>query len=171
MRLVPLALALLALGCASPRAVTLDGYRGVYSTHFEDIPDQTGICAVITNHGDRPLGWVRLKLRAFSYLGEVPGQWTSYWLYAQPLAAGETIVVEFEDPPSTDQIELSVNRWGDGQPPRRGRPLHRSSSCSEAGLQRKLESRRGGLSTVGARMLPVLRRNDPSPDVEGAQGG
>ncbi len=170
MRLAVAVFALLLSGCVSTAAVTLERYRGVYSTHFDGIPDQTGICAVIRNPGPRPVAWVRLKLKSFSQLGEVPGQWTSHWLYERALAPGEAVAVEFEHPPSADQIELAVAGYGEGDPPRRGRPLRRARACSEARLQAELKRAREDRSMAGVQLLPILRRNDPARELELAQG-
>jgi len=116
------------------------------------------------------VGWVRLRLQAFSQLGEVPGRWTSYWLYPRSLAPGQTVAVEFRDPPSADQIALRVDRYGEGSPPRSGRPLVRSRACSEAWLQTELKRAREDRPTAGVRLLPILALDDPSREIEVAQG-
>jgi len=169
MRIPLCLLGLLVCACASSPGVRLERYRGVYSTHFDGIPDQTRICAVITNAGPLPVSWLRLRLQAFSQLGEVPGQWTSYWLYPKPLAPGQTIAVEFRDPPSADQIELKLSSAGDGDPPRRGRTLHRTRACSEAVLQQELKRERAERSGTEIQLVSIERRNDPSRELEVAQ--
>ncbi len=166
MRIAPCLLVVLVCACASNPGVELQRYRGVYSTHFDGIPDETRICAVVTNAGPKPVAWVRLRLQAFSQLGELPGRWTSYWLYPKPLASGQTIAVEFRDPPSADQIELSVSDAGDGSPPRRGRPLRRTRACSEAALQQNLKRARAERSVTEMQLVSIERRNDPSREIE-----
>ncbi len=170
MRIALCLLALLVCACASSPGVRLESYRGVYSTHFDGIPDQTRICAVITNEGRLPVSWLRLRLQAFSQLGEVPGRWTSYWLYPKPLASGQTIAVEFRNPPSADQIELKVSSAGGGDPPRRGRPLRRTRACSEAALQQKLKRESAERGGTEIQLVSIERRNDPSRELELAQG-
>ena len=170
MRIPLCLLALLICACASSPGLRLERYRGVYSTHFDGIPDQTRICAVITNAGPLPVSWLRLRLQAFSQLGEVPGQWTSYWLYPKPLAPGQTIAVEFRDPPSADRIKLKVSSAGDGDPPRRGRPLRRTRACSEAALQQQLKRERAERNGTQIQLVSIERGNDPSRELEVAQG-
>ncbi len=170
MRIAVSVLALLVCACATSPGVRLERYRGVYSTHFDVIPDETRICAVITNAGPLPVAWVRLRLEAFSQLGEVPGRWTSYWLYPKPVASGQTIAVEFREAPSADQIKLSLSRVGDGSPPRRGRPLRRTRACSEAALQQKLKRERAERSIAEIQLVAIERRNDPARELTLAQG-
>jgi len=172
MRLALLALcplALLASSCATTSDVHLDSYRGVYSTHFDGIPDQMAICARVTNQSSETLRWIRLELRAFSELGEVPGRWTSGWLYPRPLRPGESVALRFENPPTADQIELKVSGSGKGSAPHKGRPLRRSHSCSEALLQGRLKSASGERSAASVKYFSVLRRNDPAPTFSVAQ--
>ena len=83
-----------------------------------------------------------------------------------PLPSGQTITVEFRDPPSSDQIELSVSGAGDGSPPRRGRPLRRARACSEAALQAKLKRARDERSVTEIQLVSIERRNDPSREIE-----
>ena len=111
MRKSPLLL-LLICACAKPPSVTLDSYRGVYSTHFDGIPDQAEICAVVTNRTDRPFTWARLRLRAYPTYGEREGRWTSEWVYRGPLEPGETKALRLVVPPVADQIELELRGAG-----------------------------------------------------------
>ena len=169
MRFALLTLALLLAACASVRPPTLNSYRGVYTTHFDGVPDQIGICAVITNPGPRPVDWVSLKLRSISERGELHGQWSSRWLYPEPLAPGETVAVRFMDPPSSDRIELRIVRLGTGPVPRRGRPLRRMASCSEAALRIPLEADLRERSAPGIRILAVALPPDADAELQVAQ--
>jgi len=137
MRRAPLLLALLAfLSSCATGAVRLERYRGAYSTHFEGIPDQAEICAVLRNRGARPVEWVELRLRSTSQLADAPKTWKSTWILQSRIEPGETVSLRFENPPMADEIELSIVRVGrDARAPRSGRPLRSAGECSDASLR------------------------------------
>ena len=166
MRLALLTLVSLACTVASPSAVTVDHFRGVYSTHFEGIPDQTGICAVISNRGREPVNWIRLRLRSWGDTGQKPGRWKSRWLYEGQLMPGQSVAVEFDNAPNSAQIEISVDRAGSGARVPSGRPLRRVSACSEASLARTLLRINAGREAQNVQMLPIVRRNHPDIEVK-----
>ena len=58
---------------------------------------------------------------------------------------------------------------GDGDPPRRGRPLQRTRACSEAALQQQLKRERAERSGTEFQLVSIERRNDPSRELEVAQ--
>ena len=139
MRRAPLLLALLALSSCATGAVRLERYRGAYSTHFEGIPDQAEICAVLRNRSTRPVEWVELRLRSTSQLADAPTTWKSTWIHQGRIEPGETVSVRFENPPMADEIELEVVRVGrDARAPRSGRPLRIAAECSEDSLRTAL---------------------------------
>lgn len=162
MRLSLLPLVLCLYGCAV-QPVTLDLYRGVYTTHFEGIPDESRVCAVISNHGEKRVSWVRLRLRATSRLGEVPGRWTSHWLYEGPIEPGDSVAVELREPPVADQIELDLRRWGSSRPSQPGRQVTASDECSLAALEAAIR-RDNGARTAEIRIVAAGRVGE---DVEG----
>jgi hypothetical protein len=140
MRRAPPLLALLALlsSCATG-AVRLERYRGAYSTHFEGIPDQAEVCAVVRNRSTRPVEWVELRLLSTSQLADSPATWKSTWVYRGRIEPGQRIALRFENPPMADEIELAVARVGrDKRVPRNGRPLHVVGECSEQALRAAL---------------------------------
>ncbi len=155
-------LVLAALGCAQS-AVSLDGYGGVYTTHFDGVPDASRVCALLSNRGERGVDWVRLRLRTFSEYEGVRTRLSSSWVYAAPLAPGESIAVELVDPPVAPEIELRLRGAGRGQVPS-GRLLRASAQCGEQWLLestlRRLESR----SADGIEVHP-LRRHGARSDV------
>ncbi len=163
MRYALLASALLLSACAShPQGITLDRFRGVYSSHFDGIPDRSGICAVLQNHGSRDASWVRLTMQAFGAKGDRASRWTSHWLYAHPLRSGESVAVAFENAPHADQIDLRIDRVGRGAHlPRVGRPLLRSRTCNEGELRAALREAARGRQAQGVQLIPIVRRNDP----------
>jgi len=165
-----LVLALLLWGCASSAPVSLDHYRGVYTTHFDGIPDQSRICAVVTNTGPVPVQWVRLRLRAYSQLGARRTSWHSNWLYPKPIDVGETVILELIDPPVVDEFELKVVRSGRHPAARPGRPLRRSPDCSESALSAALEQEFEARVAPGVEIRPMARRNDPTSQVLVAAG-
>ncbi len=139
MRRAPLLLALLALSSCATGAVRLERYRGAYSTHFEGIPDQAEICAVLRNRSARPVAWVELRLLSTSQLADSPRNWKSNWIHQGRIEPGESVSLRFENPPMADQIELEVVRVGrDERAPRNGRPLRISAECSEDSLRAAL---------------------------------
>ena len=121
------------------RSVELERYRGVYSTHFHGIPDRGRICAVISNGRSTPVDWVRLRLASRSALGARPGRWRSMWLYRGRLHPGESVAVELERPPVSDEIRLAVRGAGRGRARRTGRPAVEVPECSERALSAALE--------------------------------
>ena len=138
-RATPL-LVLLALLCScAAGAVRLERYRGAYSTHFEGIPDQAEICAVLRNRSARPVEWVELRLRSTSQLADAPRTWKSSWIHQGRIEPGETVSLRFENPPMADEIELEVVRVGrDERAPRNARPLRITGECSDDSLRAAL---------------------------------
>jgi hypothetical protein len=134
-------------------AVDLDRFRGVYTTHFEGIPDRTAVCAVVTNRSGTVVDWLRLRLESHSRLGEEPGKWVSYWLWEGRLDPGRSVTLQLEDPPMADQVRLELRSSGRGSPRRAGRTARRISRCSEAALQARLQK-------PGGQVLPIVRRNE-----------
>jgi hypothetical protein len=150
-----------ALGCAQS-AVSLDGYGGVYTTHFDGVPDTSRVCALLSNRGERAVDWVRLRLRTFSDYEGVHTRLSSSWVYAFPLAPGETIAVELIDPPVSPEIELRLRDAGHGRLPP-GRMVRASTQCGE---QRLLEStlRRMESRTADGIEVHTLRRRGARGD-------
>ena len=161
-------LCLAALGCAQG-AVSLDGYRGVYTTHFDGIPDSSRVCALLTNRGEHAVDWVRLRLRSFSHYEGVPARLSSTWVYAHRLAAGESITVELVDPPVAPEVELRLRGSGSGRAPvgRRARP---SSQCGQERLLESSLARQQSRSADGIE-VHTLRFRGASGDVLLAAGG
>jgi len=132
-------LALLALCSCASGAVQLERYRGAYSTHFEGIPDQAEVCAVVRNRSARPVEWVELRLHSTSQLADTPSTWKSRWVYRGRIEPGERVSLRFENAPMADEIEISVARVGrDSRVPRNSRPLHVAGECSEEALRAAL---------------------------------
>jgi len=141
MRRVHLLLALLALSSCATGAVRLERYRGAYSTHFEGIPDQAEICAVVRNLDTRPVEWVELRLTSTSQLADAPATWTSTWIHRGRIEPGAQVALRFEYPPMADQIEVELARFGrDKRAPKNGRPLRLVGECSEESLRATLGS-------------------------------
>lgn len=145
-RAAPLLALLFALSSCAPSAVRVERYRGAYSTHFEGIPDQAEICAVVRNLGTRPVEWLELRLDSTSQLADAPATWKSTWVYRGRIEAGERIALRFENAPMADRIEVALARFGrDDRAPKNGRPLQLTSECSEDALRvvlyRELEQR------------------------------
>jgi hypothetical protein len=132
-----------ALAC-STAGVELRDVRGAYSTHFDGIPDEGRVCAVIHNGRDVPIEWVRLRLVSRSSLGERPGRWRSDWLFRGHIEPGESVAVELERPPMADQGSLRMQRAGRGQVRERGRPVRVVQECSADALSTRLRG-----ATVG----------------------
>lgn len=138
-RASPLLVLLALLASCATGAVRLERYRGAYSTHFEGIPDQAEICAVVRNRSARPVEWVELRLRSTSQLADAPKAWKSTWIHQGRIEPGETVALRFENPPMADEIELEVVRVGrDGRTPRNARPLRVTAECSEESLRAAL---------------------------------
>jgi hypothetical protein len=141
MRRAQLLLALLALSSCATGTVRLERYRGAYSTHFEGIPDQAEICAVVRNLGTRPIEWVELRLTSTSQLADAPATWRSSWIHRGRIEAGAQVALRFEYPPMADEIEVEIARYGrDPRAPKNGRPLRVAGECSEESLRAALGS-------------------------------
>jgi len=139
MRRAPPLLALLALCSCATGAVRLERYRGAYSTHFEGIPDQAQVCAVVRNRSARPIEWVELRLLSTSQLADSPATWKSTWVYRGRIEPDQRVALRFENPPVADEIELAVARIGRNErAPRNGRPLRLAGECSEEALRVEL---------------------------------
>jgi hypothetical protein len=151
------ALAACAVSVHTSPGVDLDRFRGVYTTHFEGIPDRAAVCALVTNRSGSGIDWLRLRLESDSQLGEEPGHWVSYWLWEGRLDPGGSVALALEDPPMADQIRLDLGGSGSGKPRRAGRTARRISRCSETALQARLEK-------PGGRVLAVARRNEGARD-------
>ena len=128
-----LVLCLATTGCASS-AVQVESYSGIYSTHFDGIPDDAAICAVVSNQGAERLSWVQLRLHSISHLGAKPATWRSKWVFEGELEPGESIALSFPTPPVSDSVRLEVQRAGRGRPPGAGRRAQRVARCSESDL-------------------------------------
>ncbi|MEE8557594.1 MAG: hypothetical protein V3T14_06885 [Myxococcota bacterium] len=159
-------LILLAVGCTAPRPVTIDHYRGIYSTHFDGVPDQSAICAVLTNRGSRAVRWVSLRLRAYPEASASTPRWSSSWIYRGLLEPGDSRAVLLVHPPVAREIELEVRSAGYGNGPARGRLLAKRENCSEPELRAHLDKGRRGRTAPGMSLLPIVRRNDPSGPVQ-----
>lgn len=164
MRLVLPLLALLALACASP-GVGLERYHGAYTTHFDGVPDQAAVCAVISNSGAEPVDWVRLRLRAYSHLGERPARWTSHWIWRGQLAPGGSAVIALVDPPVAEELELVIRASGRGEARGRGRRVARASRCSEEQLVEQLGTELAQRTAAGIELHTAARRGDPESAV------
>lgn len=132
--LIPLACALV-LGCA-PAGIEVARLHGVYSTHFDGIPDQGRICAVLTNRRGRSVEWVLMTLGSRSAEG---GRWRTDWLYQGRLEPGASVAVELQRPPIGDRIGLRVRRSGIGEVRATGRPAWPVERCSERSLVAAIE--------------------------------
>lgn len=168
MRRAPPLLALLVLCSCAPGAVSLERYRGAYSTHFEQIPDQAEVCAVVRNRSARSLDWIELRMRSTSKLADLPATWKSSWVYRGRLEPGERIALRFENPPMADEIDLAVVRVGSGaRVPRNGRPLRVVGECSQEALRiallRELEGREA--PAIEIRSAAHLTPDAPSDDL------
>jgi hypothetical protein len=160
---------LAASACATPAPVTLDLYRGVYSTHFDGVPDRAELCALLTNRASHSVDWVTLRLRAYPTYGERTARWTSYWTYREHFRPGESRTVRLIRPPVADQVELEVRDAGWGPSPASGRPVVDAESCSEPSLHRDVRANQEGRTAPGMSVYPVIRRNDPESEVVVAQ--
>jgi len=131
------------LAC-STAGVELRDVRGAYSTHFDGIPDQGRVCAVIHNGSSVPIEWARLRLVSRSSLGERSGRWRSDWLFRGHIEPGESVAVELERPPMADQGSLRIQRAGRGQVRERGRAVHVVRECSTDALSTRLRDADAG---------------------------
>jgi hypothetical protein len=156
--------ALLAVACASP-GVGLDRYHGAYTTHFDGVPDQAAVCAVISNHGEEQVDWVRLRLRAYSHLGERPGRWSSDWIWRGRLAPGGSAVIALVDPPVAEELDLVIRASGRGEARGRGRRVERASRCSGEQLAEQLGTELAQRTAEGIELHMAARRGDPESAV------
>ncbi len=155
--LVPLSL--LVLGCLHP-TVEIDRYRGLVATHFDGVPDRAEVCAIVTNHGDEPVDWVRLRLRSWSRLGDEPGAWTSHWVWRGHLAPASSVVLALPDPPVAEEIALDVRGSGAGERVPPGRAATRAAECSDSALERLAAQADRGRTASGIELRAALRRGD-----------
>ncbi|MFQ5515354.1 MAG: hypothetical protein ACE5FG_13095 [Myxococcota bacterium] len=155
-----LAALVLSCACAMPQApLTLDRVRGVYRSHFGGIPDSTGICAVLSNRSERPIAWVRLRLRSYGVSPSKRWRWTSSWLYDGAIPPGQSVALLFEDPPHAQQIEIRIDRFGrGGGRPHPARPLRAVASCSEPNLRSVLADAAEGREATQVQLVPIVRR-------------
>ncbi len=152
------------LGCAST-PVSLDRVRGVYTTHFDGIPDQSRVCAVLTNQGKAPIRWVRLKLRTWDAYRERRRGRTSYWVYREPISPGASVAVELENPPIVSEIRLSVHQSGRGAGGPAGRPARRSQQCSQAELIASARADSASRTAAGIEIRAVAQHGRGDADV------
>jgi hypothetical protein len=162
LRLVGAALLASALGCAGP-SVTLDAYEGVYTTHFEGIPDDSRVCALVRNGGTESVSWVRMRLRSFTEFEGRRSRVTSSWVYRGNLAPGQSVAVELHRPPVAPEIRLSLRGSGNGRGPR-GRSVRRSKECTEAGLLERATTAHERRVDANVEVLLVRRRGSASDD-------
>ena len=168
-RIALLVAVLSASACASHAPVSLDRYRGVYSTHFDGIPERAELCAVLTNRATHPIDWVTLRLRAYPAYGARPARWTSFWTYRGRLGPGETRVLRLVRPPVADQVELEVRDAGRGPGPPSGRIVVESEACSEPALLRDVRAALATRTAPGIAIYPIVRRNEAAPEIVVAQ--
>ena len=161
MRLALLLLAGTGIACATP-GVTLDDYRGLYTTHFDGIPDRALVCAVLTNRGAEPVEWVRLRLVSSSSLGEKPGRWASHWVWSGSLEPGGSVAIRLADPPVAERMLLSVRGSGRGRKPR-GRPSQAAAGCSIAGLRSAARASQSERTAFGIELHAALPHGEAPP--------
>ncbi len=154
----------LALTACASAPVTLDRVEGVYTTHFDGIPDQSRVCAVLTNRGSTPVGWVRLRMVAYASSDERRSRLVSHWVLAEPLAAGQSAAVELLDPPVAREVELSVQRSGAGSKAPVGRPLRRSETCDSEALLAAVQADHAGRTASGIEVVGVVDRGASQRD-------
>jgi hypothetical protein len=147
------------VGCASP--VTLDRYRGAFTTHFDGEPDRAQVCAIVTNHGDGAIDWIRLRLRSWSTLAPEPVRWTSLWVYRARLEPGESAALALVDPPVAEEIELDLRGAGTGVSAPRGRLAAAAPACSDESLQAALGKGESGRTAEGRELHASARRGHP----------
>ena len=152
----------LLVGCATSSPVTLDHYAGVYTTHFEGIPDSTRICAVVTNRGDKPVSWVRLRLRAFPVFEERTHRVAASFVYSDGLAPGQSVALELLDPPVAPVLRLTLRGSGSGPAPG-GRALERSEECSQNALVADARDAAGARSASGIEVHAISTPDDEAP--------
>jgi hypothetical protein len=165
MRRAPLAFALLALSACASGAVRLERYRGAYSTHFDGIPDQSEICAVVRNKSGRPVEWLELRLESSSQLAAAPVESRSSWVYRGRIEPGERVALRFEHAPMADRIDVRIARTGrDARAPLNGRPLRRTEACSDQSLRAALDAGPEARETTDAEIHPARRERPDPPD-------
>jgi hypothetical protein len=135
MRFAPLCAALVLLCSCATTPLRLERYRGVYSTHFEGIPDRAEACALVHNTGTTPVDWVELSLVATSRFDGAERAFRSRWLYRTAIAPGGAVALRFVHPPFADELEVTLARAGSGAPTRPGRPLVAAAECSDEALR------------------------------------
>ena len=153
----------LACGTTHGPGIGVDDYRGVLSTHFDDVPDQARICAVLSNRSTRTLSWARLRLSSFARSRDEKPAWKSIWIWRGHLSPGSSVAVLFPHAPPSGQIALSALGSGSGRAPTRGRILEEAPECSERSLATSLLAEANGRESAGIRLLPLLRRGPPQP--------
>jgi len=149
--------ALVLAACASA-PVTLDRVEGVYTTHFDGIPDQSRVCAVLTNRGSTLVGWVRLRMVAYGSSDERRSRLVSHWVLAKPLAPGQSVAVELLDPPVVREVELSVQRSGAGGRAPVGRPVRRSDACDADAMLAAAQAEHAGRTASGIEVVGLVDR-------------
>jgi len=155
------------VGCAGP--VTLDRYRGAFTTHFDGVPDEAQVCAIVTNHGEDPVEWVRLRLRSWSAFDAEPALWTSFWIYRAHLEPGASAAISLADVPVAEEIELELRSSGSGPTPPAGRLASAAVECSDDSLRAALAKGERDRTAEGRALFAADRRGDPG-DVFVAQG-
>jgi hypothetical protein len=167
MRRAPLAIALLALLSCASGAVRLERYRGAYSTHFDGIPDQSEICAVVRNKSARPVEWLELRLESTSRLAAAPLEARSSWVYRGRIEPGARVALRFEHAPMADEIAVRVARVGrDARAPLNGRPLRLTEECSDEALQAALDAGLEAREATGAEVRAAARKTaDPADEL------
>ena len=165
MRRAPLAFALLSLLSCASGAVRLERYRGAYSTHFDGIPDQSEICAVVRNRSGHSLDWVELRLDSSSRLAAEPTRVRSTWLYLGRIEPGERVALRFEHAPMADEIEVRVGRVGsDVRAPLSDRPLRKAHECSDEGLRAALDATLEEREATRAEVRAAARQSADAAD-------
>lgn len=155
---------LLVLAACASAPLTLDRVEGVYTTHFDGIPDQSRVCAVLTNHGDTPVRWVRLRLVAFATPGERRSRLVSHWVLPEAIAPGESAAVELENPPVVGEVQLRVQRTGRGENTPAGRPVRRSDACDADALLAAAEAESEQRTASDMRVQALVDRDAPRRD-------
>ena len=154
----------LALASCASAPISLDHVAGVYTTHFDGIPDQSRVCAVLTNRGASAVSWVRLRMVGYSDLDERRGRLVSHWVLAEPLAPGQSATFELLDPPVVREVELSVQRTGTGGQAPVGRPVQRTESCDTDALQAAVEADQAGRTATGIEVVGLVDRGADQRD-------
>ena len=154
----------LALASCASAPVTLDRVEGVYTTHFDGIPDQSRVCVVLTNRGSTAVGWVRLRMVGYPGGEERRSRLVSHWVLAEPLAPGQSVAVELLDPPVVREVELSVQRSGAGAQAPVGRPVRRADSCDAETLLAAVQADQAGRTASGIEVVGLVDRGADQRD-------